>query len=158
MRQMAEQFFSRLSSAGIDPAHTQNFFQLLIQASIVEKESNYDDERPLVASVIRNRLESGMRLESCPTVDYVLERQGVKKPVLSIQDTQIQSPYNTYQNKGLPPGPICNPSLGSILAALQPARTKYLYFISDRKGRNDFSTTGEEHFAKIRKYKRDEWR
>lgn len=155
--QMAEQFFSRLSNAGIDPAHTQNFFQLLIQASIVEKESNYDDERPLVASVIRNRLESGMRLESCPTVDYVLERQGVKKPVLSIQDTQIQSPYNTYRNFGLPPGPICNPSVSALKAVLEPAQTDYFYFVADRKGRNDFSATADEHMRKAAAYKRAEW-
>jgi UPF0755 protein len=98
-----------------------------------------------------------MRLESCPTVDYVLERQGVKKPVLSRDDTQIRSPYNTYRNFGLPPGPICNPSVSALKAAMNPARTDYFYFVADRKGRNDFSATAEEHLRKAAAYKRAEW-
>lgn len=157
LSQMTEQFFSRMRAARIDPFHTDNFYQVLIQASIVEKESSFADERPLVASVIRNRLEAGMRLESCPTVDYVLERQGVKKTVLSLQDTQIQSPYNTYRNFGLPPGPICNPSVSSLKAVLEPAQTDYFFFVADRKGRNDFSTTAAEHMRKAAAYKRAEW-
>jgi len=157
LSQMTEQFFSRMRAARIDPFHTDNFYQVLIQASIVEKESSFADERPLVASVIRNRLEAGMRLESCPTVDYVLERQGVKKTVLSLQDTQIQSPYNTYRNFGLPPGPICNPSVSSLKAVLEPAQTDYFFFVADRKGRNDFSATAAEHMRKAAAYKRAEW-
>ncbi len=157
LRQMTSQFFSQTSAAGIDPLHTKDFPELLILASIVEKESSYDDERPLVASVLSNRLEAGMRLESCPTVDYVLESQGVKKTVLSLDDIQIQSPYNTYRNHGLPPGPICNPSVSSLKAALNPASTDFFYFVADRKGRNDFSTSGEEHLNKAKAYKRAEW-
>lgn len=154
---MTQQFFSQVRAAGIDPARTEDFYQRLILASIVEKESGFEDERPLVASVLINRLQAGMRLESCPTVDYVLERQGVKKPVLSRDDTQIRSPYNTYLNFGLPPGPICNPSVSALKAAMNPARTDYFYFVADRKGRNDFSATAEEHLRKAAAYKRAEW-
>lgn len=154
---MTQQFFHKVRAAGIDPTKVKDFYGILIRASIVERESNFADERPLVASVIQNRMEAGMRLESCPTVDYVLERQGVKKPVLSIQDTQIQSPYNTYRNFGLPPGPICNPSVSSLEAVLNPAKTDYFFFVADRKGRNDFSATGEEHLRKAAAYKRAEW-
>ncbi len=157
LRQLTAQFFIQLRSAGIDPARLPNFYQLLIMASIVEKESSFDDERPLVASVIHNRLDAGMRLESCPTVDYILESQGVKKPVLSIQDTQILSPYNTYRNFGLPPGPICNPSVSALKATLEPAQTNYFFFVADRRGRNDFSATAEEHMRKAAAYKRAEW-
>jgi UPF0755 protein len=157
LKAMVDEFQARLSEAGVDPAATPGFYNKLVLASIVEKESNFEDERPIVASVMYNRLEAGMRLSSCSTVDYVLERQGVKKPVLSIQDTQIQSPYNTYANFGLPPGPICNPSLSSILAVLNPAQTDFYYFVADRKGRNDFSASAEEHSAKVKRYRRSEW-
>lgn len=157
LKQMTSQFFSQVRAAGLEPARIPEFYQLLILASIVEKESTFEDERPLVASVMRNRLEAGMRLASCPTVDYVLERQGVKKPVLSLQDTQIQSPYNTYRNFGLPPSPICNPGVSSLKAALNPAKTDFFYFVADRKGRNDFSATAEEHLRKAASYKRAEW-
>ncbi|MCB5224354.1 MAG: endolytic transglycosylase MltG [Candidatus Cloacimonadaceae bacterium] len=157
LEKMTRQFFKKLNAAGIDATKIHNFYDLLIKASIVEKESMVDDERPLVASVIENRLNAGMRLESCPTVDYIMERQGVKKTVLSIQDTQIQSPYNTYRNHGLPPSPICNPSLNSIQATLQAPKTDFFFFVADRKGHNDFSATGEEHMRKAAAYKRQEW-
>ena len=89
-----------------------------------------------------------MKLQSCPTVDYIMEPQGIKREVLSYRDTQIDSPYNTYKYQGLPPTPIANPSVASIKAALNPARHSYLYFFSDRKGRNVFSRTYEEHLRK----------
>ena len=154
---MTSNFFNTLNKAGIDPYAIDDFYDKLILASIVEKESNYPEERQLVAGVIYNRLSAGMKLASCPTVNYILEQKGIKKKVLSYEDTQILSPYNTYLNYGLPPTPICNPSLASIKAALNPARTDYYYFVSDRDGRNDFSRTAEEHLAKAKKYRRKEW-
>jgi UPF0755 protein len=154
---MTRNFFSTLKKAGIDPYTIDNFYDKLILASIVEKESNYPEERQLVAGVIYNRLRAGMKLASCPTVNYILEQRGIKKKVLSFEDTKITSPYNTYINYGLPPTPICNPSLSSIMAALNPAQTDYYYFVSDRDGRNDFSRTAEEHLAKAKKYRRKEW-
>jgi UPF0755 protein len=120
-------------------------------ASIVEKEAVIDDEKPLIASVFFNRLEVGMRLETDPTVQYALgydETTGSwwKSP-LSLDDLQIASPYNTYQNFGLPPGPISNPDLGSLRAVAFPAETPYFYFRSacDDSGRHNFSMTFEEH-------------
>ena len=154
---MTRHFFKKLAEADIDVVEKPDFYDLLIKASIVEKESMVEDERPLVASVIENRLQKGMRLESCPTVDYIMERQSGKKAVLSLQDTRIPSPYNTYRNHGLPPGPICNPSLSSIQAVLNPPKTDFFFFVADRKGRNDFSKTGEEHMRTAAAYKRQEW-
>ena len=120
-------------------------------ASIVEKEAVIDDEKPLIASVFFNRLEVGMRLETDPTVQYALgydESTGSwwKSP-LSLDDLKISSPYNTYQNFGLPPGPISNPGLGSLRAVAFPAETPYFYFRSacDDSGRHNFSITFEEH-------------
>lgn len=153
----AKQFFKELRGAGIDPHSRKDFHSRLILASIVEKESAHPDERQLIAGVMQNRLETGMRLESCSTVDYILEKRGVKRKVLTHADIAIDSPYNTYIYYGLPPGPICNPSLPSIIAALDPAETDFLYFVADRQGRNDFSATAGEHFAKIRKYRRSDW-
>jgi UPF0755 protein len=87
-----------------------------------------------------------MRLESCATIQYIL---GYAKPELTIEDTQIPSPYNTYLNLGLPPGPIANPGLASIQAVLYPAETNYLYFVADKNGAHHFSETYEEHLALI---------
>ena len=154
---MTRNFFNTLKKAGIDPYTIDNFYDKLILASIVEKESNYPEERQLVAGVIYNRLRAGMKLASCPTVNYILEQRDIKKRVLSFEDTKIPSPYNTYINYGLPPTPICNPSLSSIMASLNPTKTAYYYFVSDRDGRNDFSRTAEEHLAKAKKYRRKEW-
>ncbi|MBW6513784.1 MAG: endolytic transglycosylase MltG [Candidatus Syntrophosphaera sp.] len=154
---MTREFFTKNRAVGIDPHAIAGFYDKLILASIVEKESAHPQERGIVASVMQNRLNHGMHLASCATVDYILERRNIKRPVLTLADTQIPSPYNTYINTSLPPGPICNPSLSSIQAALNPAKTKYLYFVADRKGRNDFSTTAEEHYRKTRKYRRAEW-
>jgi len=93
-----------------------------------------------------------MRLESCPTVDYILERRGISRTVLLNSDLAIENPYNTYRNDGLPPGPICNPSLESLQAVINPQPNNFLFFVSNRKGRNDFSATYQEHLSKKRKY------
>ena len=142
------EFFKRLAAEGIYPAKIPDFYQKLILASIVEKEAGPASERATIAGVFVNRMRIGMRLQSCPTVDYIMEPQGIKREVLSYRDTQIDSPYNTYRYLGLPPTPIANPSVASIKAALNPARHNYLYFFSDRKGRNVFSRTYEEHLRK----------
>lgn len=121
----------------------------LIVASMVEREARVDADRPLVASVIYNRLEAGMALDIDATVQYAL---GYWKKDLTMDDLKINSPYNTYQNAGLPPGPICNPGLASIRAAVTPAKTDYLYYISDKTGKIHFATTLEEHNANVAKY------
>lgn len=101
-------------------------YDVVIVASLIEREVREDAERPKVASVVYNRLDSGMKLEFCSTVQYIL---GEPQAVLSIADTQIESPYNTYLHGGLPPGPICSPGEAAITAALNPADTTYLYFV-----------------------------
>ena len=131
------------------PGLELNTLQMVTLASLVEKEAKLDAERPLIAGVFLNRLKKGMKLESCATVEYLLEEP---KPVLTYQDLEIDSPYNTYRVFGLPPGPIASPGRASLLAALNPAPTDYLYFVARPDGSHEFSRTLEEHNAAIRRY------
>ncbi len=130
--------------------------QTIIIASIIEKEAKFNSDRPLVASVIMNRLGLGMALQIDPTVAYALGYQADTKTWwkqnLTLDDLKIDSPYNTYLNTGLPPGPISNPGLPAIQAALNPAKTNYLYYYSDKQGHLHFATTLEGHQANIQKY------
>lgn len=120
--------------------------EILIMASVIEREAANDEERPQVASVFYNRLKIGMKLESCATVQYILKE---RKKVLSNQETAIDSPYNTYKYEGLPVGPIAAPGHASIQAALYPAETEYLYFLATADGsKNLFSKTFQEHNQK----------
>jgi UPF0755 protein len=122
-------------------------------ASIVEREALLDEERPIVASVFYNRLARGMRLESCATVIYAL---GGDVERLTVQDLKVASPYNTYIHAGLPPGPICSPGRASLEAALQPADTDYLFFVSNGDGSHTFSKTFGGHLnARSQKKKRN---
>lgn len=115
---------------------------VIILASIVEKEAIADSERPIIAGVFLNRLSKGMRLESCSTVLYAM---GINKARLSFEDLKFESPYNTYRYKGLPPGPICNPGAEAIDAVLYPQATDSLYFVSKGNGTHYFSSTFEQH-------------
>ena len=117
---------------------------VITMASIIERETDSDTERAKVAGVFYNRLNQNMKLQSCATVQYIL---GERKSVLSIADTQIDSPYNTYVYSGLPAGPIANPGIDCIKAALEPENTDYLYFVAGRDGQHIFSRTYEEHLA-----------
>lgn len=119
--------------------------KLIIKASLVEKEAVLDEERAKVASVIENRLKKNMKLEFCSTVNYVVGYDG--KELLKNSDIKVDSPYNTYKYSGLPAGPICNPGKESIVAALEPENTNYLFFVSlkNQNGKQYFSTTAEEH-------------
>ncbi|PKQ28650.1 MAG: endolytic transglycosylase MltG [Candidatus Anoxymicrobium japonicum] len=112
--------WNRAAELGVTP------YQIVIIASLIEKEVKLSTERPLVASVIYNRLKKNMKLGMCSTVLYAL---GQWKPKLTNKDIEVDSPYNTYKINGLPPGPICNPGFESIRASLFPATTDYLYFI-----------------------------
>lgn len=123
-------------------------------ASIVEKEAKLPSDRRKIAGVFYNRLNSTdmKKLQSCATVQYVLyNKYGITKPVLSISDTQIDSPYNTYLNEGLPVGPICCPGKASIEAVLYPEKNDYYYFVAKKDGGHIFSTTNEEHMRAIKK-------
>jgi UPF0755 protein len=118
-------------------------------ASIVEKETSRDDERPLVASVFYNRLKRRMPLQSDPTVIYALPDFNGN---LRRSDLNVKSPYNTYRVTGLPPGPIANPGLASLEAALHPAPVHYLYFVSKNDGTHHFSSTLVEHQKAVARY------
>ena len=118
-------------------------------ASIVQKEAGNSAEMPLVSSAFHNRLNVGMKLRSCATVNYVLPEP---RPILTTEDTQIDSPYNTYINGGLPPGPIGNPGEEAIRAALYPADTDYFYFVAKGDGSSHFSETLWEHLQAVNKY------
>lgn len=142
---MSQEFFRRLQRQKIVIDNPEAFYRSLILASIVEKEAGRAEEREIIAGVFRNRMRLAMPLQSCPTVDYVLEKRGIRREVLRNADTSIPSPYNTYMNQGLPPTPICNPRIESIVAALNPAKHSYLYFFSNRQGQNVFSKSYEEH-------------
>jgi len=116
--------------------------EIIILASIIEKEAKFNDEKNKVSSVFYNRLKINMKLQSCATIQYIL---GEPKEGLDENDLKIDSPYNTYLYKGLPPGPICNPGLDSIIAALEPAEEDYLFFVLGDNGRHIFSKTYQEH-------------
>jgi UPF0755 protein len=128
---------------------------LVTLASIVEGEARVDEERETIAGVYHNRLRIGMPLQADPTVQYaIFLKRGRRKPRLFNRDYQIQSPYNTYTNRGLPPGPVNSPSRRSIQASLYPAPVKYLYFVAAQDGRHVFSRTYREHLRAIRQIRR----
>lgn len=123
--------------------------EILTIASIIEKESGNVDEQPLIASVLHNRLNQGMKLQADPTVIYGIPNFNGN---LTKQDLQTPSPYNTYTNFGLPPGPIANPGATAVRAALFPKETSFLFFVADGKGNHVFSTTLQEHNEAVRRY------
>jgi len=116
-------------------------------ASIIEREAASADERPLISAVFHNRLERGMRLESCATVLYALGRY---KRRLFQRDLEVESPYNTYRNRGLPPGPIANAGAASLRAVVSPAESNYLYFVARGDGTHTFSRTYADHLRAAR--------
>lgn len=128
----------------------RSLFDVVIVASLVEREAKVPAERALIAGVLYNRLAKGMRLEVDATVLYALGRH---KETVTFDDLAVDSPYNTYRHAGLPPGPIANPGLASIMAALQPARTPYLFYVARADGSHVFSRTLNEHLTAIRKYR-----
>jgi len=123
--------------------------QIVTIASMIEREAKVDVERPIIAGVIYNRLHLGMPLEIDATIEYALPQH---KQQLSLRDLAVDSPYNTYRHKGLPPTPIANPGEKSLLAAFHPARVDFLYYVYRGNGRHQFSRTLEEQQAAIRRY------
>ena len=146
-RQVAAQI-GLTANPGQDPAST------VILASFIEKEVNQDSERPLVASVFTNRLAQGMPLATDPSVIYAALLDGRYRGAIYASDLQSDSPYNTYRQTGLPPGPICNPGIAALKAALAPATTSYLYFVADAQGHSRFSATLKEHSQQVQVYRR----
>ena len=146
---MIDRFFEMIDSIPNANFQHNELGRLIIIASLVEREAKIKEERPVIAAVFYNRLMNEKRLESCATVQYVL---GKTKERLLFSDLRVKSPYNTYLNKGLPPGPIASPGIDSIRAAMFPAEVDYLFFVSKRDGSHHFSTTYSEHLKAIEKY------
>lgn len=129
--------------------------QLLILASLIERETSLPEERPQVARVFLNRLKLGMKLQTDPTVIYALsDGEGVLQRSLTREDLQFDSPYNSYQHVGLPPGPICSPGRASLEAAAHPVESDALYFVATGYGGHNFSRTLSEQMNNIRAYRR----
>jgi len=147
---MVHRFRQAAQNAGL----TKDFHTTVTMASIVEKETGAPEERPEVASVFYNRLNRHMVLATDPTVIYAALLNNRYRGTIYRSDLQYDSPYNTYRNQGLPPGPICNPGRASLQAALHPASTDYLFFVSDNRGHHNFSRTEAEHARNVAAYRR----
>jgi UPF0755 protein len=126
--------------------------QAVTLASLVEKETAAPEERPVVAAVYRNRLRLRMGLQCDPTVIYALELRGRFNGNLTKADLTIDSPYNTYRYRGLPPGPIAAPGRSSLEAAVRPAAVDYLFFVSRNDGTHAFASTLADHNRNVQKY------
>ncbi len=138
-------------------AAKMTLYEVITLASIVEREAAVPSERPLIASVYLNRLKKKQLLQADPTVQYALgyqtaTKQWWKSPISLDEYQDVKSPYNTYLNGGLPPGPICSPALDSIRAVLEPAQTDYMFFLGKGDGSHVFSKTYEEHQQNMQKY------
>ncbi len=146
LHMMADNFDDKMTDAMRQRAMAEglSLYDLVTLASLVEKEARFDEDRPVIAQVFLKRLRLGMPLQSDTTIQYLLD---APKEDVTYADTEIESPYNTYQNEGLPPGPIANPGMDSIEAVLYPAPTDYLYFVADRQGHNHYSMTYEDHLS-----------
>lgn len=138
--------FEKIYKKDIEPKLGQfdlSLNEIVALASIVEREGKLDEERPLMSAVFHNRIKQGMMLQSCATVQYIL---GERKEVLSTKDTQIESPFNTYINEGLPPTPIAAPGEESLKATVNPADVDYLFFVlTGNDGSHTFTKTYDEH-------------
>jgi len=153
---MVRRFRVAASAIGLSPA-SHDVHSIVTLASLVERESAVDSERPKVASVLSNRLEKNMPLMTDPAVIYGLEVEGKWRGSIYQSDLALDTPYNTYRHVGLPPGPIANPGIQSLRAALAPAPTDYLYFVAagaDPQGKSRFAATLEEHNKNVASYRK----
>ena len=145
---MAKTFDHRLTKAMRDRAKEMNLsiYKLITMASLIEKEAKFKEDQPIIAQVFYKRLSLNMPLQSDATLQYLMD---APKEDVSLSDTELESPYNTYQNAGLPPGPVANPGEEAINAALYPADTDYLYFVADREGHNHYTYNYSDHLDKV---------
>jgi UPF0755 protein len=146
------QVFSTLTKG--EPLPPGRVLQLVTLASLVEKETGKSPERPLVAGVFQNRITLGMPLQCDPTVVYAAILERAYRGRIYASDLRRASPYNTYVNRGLPPGPVANPGLAALEAAVRPAHTEFLYFVADTEGGHIFSRTLAEHQRHVQAYRR----
>jgi UPF0755 protein len=147
---MVHRFRQVSTQLGIDHA---NIARTVTMASLIEKEVGQETERPLVAGVFVNRLAKSMPLATDPTVIYAALLDNRWRGTIYASDLKSNSPYNTYLHTGLPPGPICNPGLASLRAAIDPRQTDYLYFVSDAAGHTRFSVGLKEHAEQVQAYR-----
>ena len=154
LHDMVAAMVHRFRQAAHEAGLSQDMHGVVTMASIVEKETAVPDERPEVASVFYNRLARNMTLATDPSVIYAALLNNRYRGTIYQSDLQFNSPYNTYKVAGLPPGPICNPGKASLLAAMHPATTNYLYFVSDNQGHHRFARTPQEHAANVALYRR----
>ncbi|MFA5465910.1 MAG: endolytic transglycosylase MltG [Candidatus Cloacimonadales bacterium] len=145
LSKMVNNLFARLHRNKISFEDKEKFYDILKMASIVEKEAVFNDEKPVIASVYYNRLKKKMRLQADPTSIYHLEEKGIKKGKLYYKDVRKDTPHNTYTNYGLPPTPICSPSISTIKASINPADTNYLFFFATPDRRHIFTTSYKDH-------------
>ncbi|MCK5044791.1 endolytic transglycosylase MltG [Candidatus Parcubacteria bacterium] len=151
IRMMLVNFDSKLTADTRQEIEKQNktIFDIVTMASIIEKEVRTQEDKRLVSGILWKRIENNMPLQSCATVVYITNQKTTK---ISIQDTKIDSPYNTYKYRGLPAGPICNPGEESILAAIYPEDSAFWYHLSTPEGETIFSRNLEEHNIAKAKY------
>lgn len=148
---MVKRFRQEAGALGLSGS---NVHETVTLASLIEKEVGAPEERPLVASVFVNRLAREMPLATDPTVIYAALLAGMYRGTIHESDLKFNSPYNTYRILGLPPGPICNPGIASLQAALHPAKSRYLYFVSDNNGHSRFSESLKEHNRNVAAYRK----
>ena len=150
---MVNQFLNKYNNFIKNGAEARNMSmnETVALASIIQGEAAKRSEMNIISSVYHNRLTKGMRLEADPTVQYVIPGENRR---LTFKDLEVDRPYNTYKNKGLPPGPISNPGLSALMAAINPEKTNYLYFVADTKGGHMFGKTLTEHKKNVRIYKK----
>ena len=151
LEMMVRKFHEEMENANaLESAREQdfNFHDVVTLASLVEKEAVFEEEQPLIAGIFLRRLKIGMPLQSDTTVQYILG--GKQRDIIYYKDTEINHPYNTYQNYGLPPGPIASPGLSAIKAVLQPMKSNYLYFVAQKDGHHRFTTNYAAHLKAIR--------
>ena len=151
---MLDQFDEEITAVDVAAAEKRGLSlpELVNVAAIVERETKLAKERPLVSAVIRNRLKQGMRLQMCSTVVYVLGKNELR---LTTAETKTKSPYNTYLNAGLPPGPIASPGLAALQAAAKPAKKDYIYYVlTGKDGSHTFASNNAEFLKAKQKSKR----
>ena len=152
IKTMENNFMKKISSIETEiKTFGKTFREILVMASIIEKEVSKTEDRKIVAGILWKRISIGMPLQVDAVFPYITQKKG---GIITREDLKIDSSYNTYLNKGLPPGPISNPSLDAIVSTINPTETKYLFYISDKKGITRFAKTLEEHNINIDKYLR----
>ena len=147
---MVEQFDKKMQESGVAKTVQEknlNMRDVVNMAARVEMEAVFPEEQPRIAGVFLKRVAIGMPIQSDTTIQYIL---GAQKEIITFADTEIQNPYNTYQNMGLPPGPIASPGLKAIQAVLAPEDNEYLYFVAEKDGHHRFTKTYEEHLQAIK--------